>query len=117
MHAVAIATSPLGDRSCLVHAGPRSVAPDVPVTSCHRVGWSEIPRDRTADGPVLDVRRSDEFAAAHVTGGGNLPLHELLCHPAEIPDGRLWGHCGSGYRAGVVAAVVPMGPIDLQRAL
>jgi len=89
-----------------VGTGPRALAPDAPVTSYPRVGWDELLRDRTADEPVLDVRRSDEFATAHVTGAVNLPLHELLSHLAEIPEGRLWIHCGSGYRAGVAASLL-----------
>jgi rhodanese-related sulfurtransferase len=77
------------------------------VAAYPRVGWPEV---RTAVGEegqvVLDVRRTDEFAGSHVEGAVNLPLHDLLRRLDEVPAGRLWVHCGSGYRAGVAASLL-----------
>ena len=39
-------------------------------------------------------------------GAVNIPLHELLTRLDEVPAGRLWIHCGSGYRSGVAASLL-----------
>ena len=85
---------------------PHALAPDAPVASYPRVGWEELLRDRAADDILLDTRRTDEFAASHLAGAVNVPLHELLSRMDEIPEGRIWVHCGSGYRAGVAASLL-----------
>lgn len=33
-------------------------------------------------------------------------MHELITRFGEIPAGRLWVHCGSGYRSGVAASLL-----------
>ena len=63
---------------------------------------AEVLRERQV--VVLDVRRSDEFAAGHIEGAVNVPLHEL--RTAQLPDGELWIHCQSGYRASIAASML-----------
>jgi rhodanese-related sulfurtransferase len=55
---------------------------------------------------VLDVRRNQERAGRHITGSVHIPIHEVLDRLGEIPAGRVWVHCASGYRAGVVSALL-----------
>jgi hydroxyacylglutathione hydrolase len=55
---------------------------------------------------VLDVRREDERAAGFIPGSAHIPLHSLLARLAEIPAGRLWVHCGSGFRASIAASLL-----------
>ncbi len=55
---------------------------------------------------VLDVRRADEYASARIQGAHNIPIHELPGRVAEVPDGEVWVHCASGYRAAVAASVI-----------
>lgn len=55
---------------------------------------------------VLDVRTNNEYAAAHVSGAVHVPLYELVQRLGEIPDGSVWVHCGSGYRATAAASVL-----------
>lgn len=55
---------------------------------------------------VVDVRRRDEWQAGHVEGSRNLPLHELITHVHHAPDGELWVHCASGYRAAIGASLL-----------
>lgn len=55
---------------------------------------------------VLDVRRSDEFAASRIEGALNIPIHELPSRLSEIPDGEVWVHCAGGYRASVAASLL-----------
>lgn len=67
--------------------------------------------------PVLDVRRDDEWSAAHLAGATHLPLPELAEHPERIPDraapGPLWVHCASGYRAAVAASWLDAHGVDV----
>ncbi len=79
------------------------------VTSYPRVGWEGMLRERPESESILDVRRTDEYDAAHIPGAVNIPLHELLARMGEIPAGRLWVHCGSGYRAGIAASLLHRG--------
>lgn len=85
---------------------PRALAPDAAVDSYPRVGWDGLLAGRADGDTVLDVRRTDEFAASHVAGAVNVPVHQLLTRMNEVPAGKLWVHCGTGYRAGVAASLL-----------
>jgi len=37
---------------------------------------------------IIDVREPDEFAAGHIEGAVNMPLHELLSHMNEFPESK-----------------------------
>ncbi|SDL99985.1 MBL fold metallo-hydrolase [Arthrobacter sp. ok362] len=85
---------------------PHALAPRAGLASYPRVGWDGVLAGRAVGDTVLDVRRADEFAAARVLGAVNVPIHELLLRLDEVPAGKLWVHCGSGYRAGVAASLL-----------
>ncbi|UER53284.1 MBL fold metallo-hydrolase [Kineosporiaceae bacterium SCSIO 59966] len=86
---------------------PADLAPGAPTDTIPRVGWAEVAEALKAGGEtVLDVRREDEYATSHVEGAVNLPLHDLLTRYRELPEGRLWVHCASGYRSGVAASLL-----------
>jgi rhodanese-related sulfurtransferase len=85
---------------------PRTLAPQADLASYPRVGWDGVLAGRPPGETVLDVRRADEFAAARVLGAVNVPLHELLLRLGDIPAGKLWVHCASGYRAGIAASLL-----------
>lgn len=55
---------------------------------------------------VLDVRRTEEFAASRIAEAVNIPLHELPRRLSEVPAGEVWVHCGAGYRASVAASLL-----------
>ena len=55
---------------------------------------------------VLDVRRVQEFAAGHLEGAINVPLHELPDRIGELPAGDVWVHCAGGYRASIAASLL-----------
>lgn len=61
-----------------------------------------------ATGPVqvLDARRNDERAKGHVPGSLHIPLHELQQRVSEVPAGKVWVYCGSGYRASIAASIL-----------
>lgn len=85
---------------------PKMLAPGIPLVSYPRTDWTGLIQDRTLGEIVLDVRRTEEFAASHVQGALNVPLHELLLRLDELPDTKTWVHCTSGYRAGVAASLL-----------
>jgi glyoxylase-like metal-dependent hydrolase (beta-lactamase superfamily II) len=58
---------------------------------------------------VLDVRRSDEFAASRIEGAVNIPVHELPGRLEDVPAGEVWVHCAGGYRASVAASFLAAG--------
>lgn len=74
-------------------------------------------RDLGAEPPVLDVRRDDEWRAAHLAGALHVPLPQLAEHPDRIPrrgiPGVLWVHCASGYRAAVAASWLDARGVDV----
>jgi hydroxyacylglutathione hydrolase len=55
---------------------------------------------------VLDVRRSDEHAKSAIAGSVNIPLHEMWHRLDDVPEGEVWVHCASGYRASVAASML-----------
>jgi glyoxylase-like metal-dependent hydrolase (beta-lactamase superfamily II)/rhodanese-related sulfurtransferase len=55
---------------------------------------------------VLDVRRTEEYAAAAISDATNIPLHELWGRVDEVPAGEVWVHCAEGYRASVAASML-----------
>ena len=61
---------------------------------------------RHRDVVVLDVRRSEEHAAARIDGAVSIPIHELPGRLDEVPTGEVWVHCAGGYRASVAASLL-----------
>jgi hydroxyacylglutathione hydrolase len=55
---------------------------------------------------ILDVRRDDEWADGHIDGAVHIPLHDLESRLDEVPDGEVWVHCTSGYRAAIAASLL-----------
>lgn len=55
----------------------------------------------------LDVRRADELAARGVIRGSvHIPIQEILRRIDEVPEGTLWVHCASGFRASIAASLL-----------
>ena len=55
---------------------------------------------------VLDVRRTDEHEKACIQDAANIPIHELPHRLGDVPDGEVWVHCASGYRASIAASML-----------
>jgi len=55
---------------------------------------------------LLDVRRPDEWEAGHLGGAIHIPFWELEDRMTEIPDGEIWAHCASGFRASISASLL-----------
>ncbi|GAB3493718.1 MBL fold metallo-hydrolase [Flexivirga lutea] len=80
---------------------------DRPLGSFPRAVFADLAQVRHhREVAVLDVRRVHEYAAGHIDGAVNIPLHELLGRLGDVPDGEVWVHCASGYRASIAASVL-----------
>lgn len=55
---------------------------------------------------VLDVRRPDEWEAGHLRGAMHIPFWEIEDRVGEVPDGEVWVHCASGFRAAIAASLL-----------
>lgn len=55
---------------------------------------------------VLDVRMTNEWRTSHIDGAVHIPLPDLPQRLADVPDGAVWVHCGSGYRATAAASLL-----------
>ncbi len=55
---------------------------------------------------VVDVRRDDEWAQGRIDDAVHIPLHDLESRLGEVPDGEVWVHCASGYRASLAASLL-----------
>lgn len=64
------------------------------------------PTDLPSADVVLDVRLGNEWSASHVDGAVHVPLPELPGRLHDVPEGTVWVHCGSGYRAAVAASLL-----------
>ncbi len=80
------------------------LAANTTLRSYPRATFDDIARE--PDAIVLDVRRDDERAEGHLPGSTHIPLHALADRMGEVPDGRLWVHCASGYRASIAASLL-----------
>ena len=68
--------------------------------SLWRLGFEQL----LIENPVLDVRRTEEFAAGHVPGARNVPHERLIADPAALAtpkDTEIVVYCQSGRRAGL----------------
>ncbi len=94
------------DRPAAVATGdPEEWAGADPLAEYRRAAFSDM-RAAGRDAVILDVRRRLEWVAGHIDGAQHVPLHELLDRLGEIPEGEVWVHCRSGYRASLAASIL-----------
>ncbi len=55
---------------------------------------------------VLDVRRDDEWAEGHIADAVHVPLPDLVDRLGEVPQGELWVHCRTGFRAAIGSSLL-----------
>jgi glyoxylase-like metal-dependent hydrolase (beta-lactamase superfamily II)/rhodanese-related sulfurtransferase len=88
---------------------PTELAPDGATASYRRATFEELAAERDQRGDeivVLDVRRPDEWEQGHIEGAVHLPFYDLRGRQDEVPDGEVWVHCMSGYRASIGASLM-----------
>lgn len=71
------------------------------------------PGERGQERVILDVRRDDEYAVAHIHGALHIPLPQLATRVGEIPDRQVWVHCQSAYRASIGASLLHRAGFDV----
>ncbi len=77
------------------------------VSSYRVAGFKDLARVFDRDGvAVLDVRRTDEWDTGHLRDATHIPFWELEGRMAEVPDGEVWVHCASGFRASIAASLL-----------
>lgn len=91
---------------------PEELAGGRATRSFPRVSFDDLAQ-RGPDDVVLDVRREDERAEHHVPGSVHVPIHDVLHRIDEVPPGRLWVHCASGFRAAIAASILARGGRDV----
>ena len=77
--------------------------------SYRRATFADLAAERDERGDeivVLDVRRPDEWEEHHIEGAVHVPFYELRGRQDEVPDGEVWVHCKSGYRASIGASLM-----------
>jgi hydroxyacylglutathione hydrolase len=97
------------DRPAAMATGaPQDWAGGEPLVSYERATFADLKAalESEAEAGVLDVRRDQERGGAHVAGSVHIPIHEVLHRLDEIPSGRVWVYCASGYRAAAVTALL-----------
>lgn len=95
------------DRLAGAATGPVDELTDTPLRSYEVLDFAGLAQLlQHQDAHVLDTRRHDERSSAAIPGSQHDPLHELADHLDELPDSRLYIHCGSGYRAAIAASML-----------
>jgi hydroxyacylglutathione hydrolase len=97
------------DRMAAAVGAPSDLAGDGSTASYRRATFQDLARERSSRGDeivVLDVRRPDEWQQGHIEGAVHIPFYELRGHQHEVPDGEVWVHCKSGYRASIGASLM-----------
>ncbi len=87
---------------------PEALAGDR-TASYRRATFEDLATERRERGDaivVLDVRRPDEWEEHHIEGAVHIPFYELRGRQDEVPDGEVWVHCKSGYRASIGASLM-----------
>jgi hydroxyacylglutathione hydrolase len=70
-------------------------------------GFADLAQVLDRDGVVvLDVRRPDEWEAAHLAGAVHIPFWELEGRLEDVPGGEVWVHCAGGFRAAISASML-----------
>ena len=83
-----------------------TVAGDHQRGSYPRVDFAGV-KANAADGDViLDVRRDDERAQGFIADSVHVPIQDLITRLDEVPAGRLWVHCASGFRSSIGASLL-----------
>ena len=81
-----------------------ALAADTPTRSYERVTFADVAGAPGAQ--VLDVRRDDEVRASRIAGSVHVPLHALVERMNDVPRGKVWVHCASGFRASIAASIL-----------
>lgn len=95
------------DRPAAAATGRPEEWSDQPLATLERATFADLAQVRHhRPVSVLDVRRVSEWRAGHLVGAVRIPIHEIVARMDEVPDGEVWVHCASGYRASIAASIL-----------
>jgi rhodanese-related sulfurtransferase len=96
------------DRPATVAFGSlAAIAPSLTRSSFPTATFADLVDAISIGSQVVDVRRPDEIARdGAVPGSLHIPIAELAARIAELPQGVLWVHCASGFRATIAASLL-----------
>jgi hydroxyacylglutathione hydrolase len=97
------------DRMGAAVGHPEALAVDGATASYRRATFTDLAAERAGrqhEIVVLDVRRPDEWEQGHITGAVHIPFYDLRGRQHEVPEGEVWVHCKSGYRASIGASLM-----------
>ena len=95
------------DRPAAAATGRPEEWTDEPLATLERATFADLAQVRHHRRvSVLDVRRVSEWRAGHLVGAVHIPIHEIVARMDEVPDGEVWVHCASGYRASIAASIL-----------
>ena len=82
-----------------------ATAAALPMAQVCKVDFEKF--DKTSafhEGVILDVRSTVEFEKGHIDGARHIPYTHLRERLAEVPDKKIYVHCGTGRRASLAAS-------------
>jgi hydroxyacylglutathione hydrolase len=97
------------DRMAAAVGSPADLTADGVTTSYRRATFEDLAAERAERADeivVLDVRRPDEWEQHHIEGAVHIPFYDLGGRQDEVPEGEVWVHCKSGYRASIGASLM-----------
>ena len=95
------------DRPAAAATGAPQDWTDAPLGAIERATFADLAQVRHhRQVTVLDVRRVGEWREGHLVGAVHIPVHDIIRRIDEVPDGEVWVHCASGYRASIVTSIL-----------
>ncbi len=95
------------DRPASQTSAPVQTLTEAPLAAYETATFAELAQARErGQVHMLDVRRDAEWKVKHLDGAQHIPLHTLLGRVDEVPDGPVWVHCASGFRASIAASIL-----------
>ncbi len=86
---------------------PEQLAGGGPLATYRAATFAELAQAlKEGEVRVVDVRGDDEWSEGHLDGATHVPLHQLLARVDELPDGLVWVHCASGFRASIAGSML-----------
>ena len=81
-----------------------------------RISLEEAASMMESGSPVIDVRRSDEYATGHVAASISIPVDDILARLSELPEeGDLLFICAAGARSGLACEMAAAKEISEDR--
>ncbi|HEX3707157.1 MAG TPA: MBL fold metallo-hydrolase [Mycobacteriales bacterium] len=90
------------------------IAPNLPRRSFPIATFVDLADALGIGAQVIDVRRPDEVVRdGAIPGSWHVPLADLAARMTELPQGVLWIHCASGFRATIAASLLDRADRDV----